>query len=53
MKPPPDAKPLCFGMINDVYLDKSVKGCTRAKRGEAGMHIKVNGVDQHMQQDDK
>ena len=48
--PPIVVEPIGLSLINDVYFKESTKGCTRSKRGEAGVTINVGGLDQHMPQ---
>ncbi|CAM1319293.1 Uncharacterised protein r2_g2746 [Pycnogonum litorale] len=40
-------------IVNDTYLDKSVKNDTRKKRGEPGPRVHLEGYDQNMLQGSK
>ena len=48
ISPPLEVDPRSLSMINDVYLPESTKDCTRSSRGESGVDIQVDGLDQHM-----
>ena len=50
LRPPKDSMPASVAMINDNYAIKSVKDCTRIKRGNPGIAAQVQAVDQHMLQ---
>ena len=46
--PPNDCSPKVVGIINDCYLDKSTKACTRSDRGQPGPNVKLQSVHQRM-----
>ena len=43
-----NCSPTVVGLINDCYLEKSTKDCTRSGRGEAGANVKINSINQAM-----
>ena len=49
-EPPADASPRLIGMINDMYLGKSVKKGTRSDRGSSSQKVTLQGFKQHMPQ---
>ena len=50
IEPPVDALPCLIGMINDSYLQKSIKECTRNDCGQSNVNIDIQGFEQHMLQ---
>ena len=50
LEPPADASPRLIGMINDMYLAKSVKEGTRSDRGSSSTKVTLQGFEQHMPQ---
>ena len=50
IEPPADALPYLIGMINDRYLQKSIKECTRNDCGQSNVNIDIQGFEQHMLQ---
>ena len=43
-----NSSPTVVGLINDCYLEKSTKDCTRSGRGESGANVKINSINQTM-----
>ena len=47
IEPPADALSCLISMINDRYLQKSIKECTRNDCGQSNVNIDIQGFEQH------